>query len=122
MKITRIYSDEDGESHMEEIEVPFELADFAPPAPPLHISKFMPANKYGFIKASKGWIGDWHPAPKRQLMIYISGEVEGEVSDGTKARMGPGSICLVEDTTGKGHKSRIMGDSDALIMVVQLED
>jgi hypothetical protein len=122
MKINRIYSDEDGESHMEEIEVSFELADFAPPAPPLHISKFMPANRYGFIKISKGWVGDWHPAPKRQLMVYISGEVEGEVSDGTTRRMRPGSVCLLEDTTGKGHNSRVVGNSDVILAVVQLED
>jgi len=35
---------------------------------------------------------------------------------------GPGSITLVEDTTGKGHTSRVVGDQDVFGVVIQLED
>lgn len=35
---TRIYSDAGGESHFENVTIPFNLADFAPPAPPISVS------------------------------------------------------------------------------------
>jgi hypothetical protein len=37
-------------------------------------------------------------------------------------RLGAGDILLMEDTTGKGHATRIIGDEDALAAVVQLAD
>ncbi len=38
MTYSRIYADETGESHYEDIEVELTPRDFAPPAPPLHLS------------------------------------------------------------------------------------
>lgn len=122
MKYTRIYADEAGESHFEDVEIEFSSVDFAPPAPPLDVSKFNPATQYGFLKADTGWFGDWHPAPRRQIMLYLSGEIEAEVSDGEIRRFGPGSITLVEDTTGKGHRSRVVGETEAFGVVIQLQD
>jgi hypothetical protein len=36
----RLYSDEQGESHFEDIEIDLTLTDYAPPAPPLSLSSF----------------------------------------------------------------------------------
>jgi hypothetical protein len=44
------------------------------------------------------------------------------VSDGEVRQIGPGSIVLVEDRTGKGHISRVTGETDVLSAVVQLLD
>jgi len=49
---------------------------------------------------------DWHNPPRRELVIWLAGEVEFETSDGDIRRVGAGRIILVEDTTGKGHISR----------------
>lgn len=122
MKYTRVYTDKDGESHFEDVEVAFNSVDFAPPAPPLDLSSFTPATQFGFLRAPVGWFGDWHPAPCRQIMFYLAGEIEAETSDGEVRRFGPGSVTLVEDTSGKGHKSRVVGDTGVLGVVVQLED
>lgn len=122
MTYTRLYADSSGESHFEDIEIELQLVDFAPPAPPLNLSVFTPATQFGFLSAQSGWYGDWHPAPKRQMMFYLQGEVEAEVSDGEIRRVGPGSIILVEDTTGKGHRSRVVGEVEVIIVVVQLPD
>jgi hypothetical protein len=88
----------------------------------LNLSNFVPAKRYGFLSAPPGWAGDWHPAPKKQVLFYLAGEIEAETSDGEVRRFGPGSVTLVEDTTGKGHKSRVVGDNEVLAAVVQLED
>jgi hypothetical protein len=53
-------------------------------------------------------------------MFYLAGRVEAETSDAARRMMGPGTVVLVEDTTGKGHRSWVVGDEDVLIGVVQL--
>lgn len=122
MKYTRVYSDSKGESHFEDVDIEFKITDFAPPAPPLEISEFTEATRYGFIRAPVGWYGDWHPAPRRQMMFYLAGEIEAEVSDGEIRKFKAGDVTLVEDISGKGHKSRVVGKSEVFGVVVQLED
>jgi len=120
VKYTRLYSDENGESRFEDLEVRFQPVDFAPPAPPLDISEFGSAEDCFILKGPTDWDGGWHPAPFRQLHFYLSGEVEAETSDGEIRRIGAGSVALIEDTSGKGHRSRVVGQSDVLIAVVRL--
>ena len=66
MRYTRVYADEQGESHFEDVEVDMNEAVFAPPAPPLKLSEFMESSRFTFVSADPGWYGDWHPAPARQ--------------------------------------------------------
>ena len=122
MKYTKIYSDEEGETHFKDIEIEFESVDFAPPAPPLMLSQFTPATRYALTLFPSGWSGDWHPTPRKQVFFILSGELEGRVSDGERRKVGPGSIIMVEDTKGKGHMSKVVGSVDVLAAVVQLED
>jgi hypothetical protein len=122
LKYTRVYADADGESHFEDVEVGMGETVFAPPAPPLKISKVIKSSKLVFLSAEPGWFGDWHPAPRRQFMLYLQGEIEAEVSDGEIRRFGPGSATLVEDKSGKGHRSRVVGDQEVLLAVVELEE
>jgi len=120
LKFVRLYADSTGESHFEDLEIEFKPVNYAPPAPSLNISEFTPATHYGFLSAPPGWYGDWHPTPKRQLFLYLAGEVEAKASDGEVRIFGPGSIILAEDTTGKGHTSRVIGSIDALMAVIPL--
>jgi hypothetical protein len=122
MRLVRVYGDAQGETHFEEVEVPLAAVDFAPPAPPVSLSALAPASRYGFMGAPPGWDGDWHPVPGRLLTVYLAGEVEVEVSDGAARRFRPGDVTLTEDTTGKGHRSRVVGSTDALLAIVQLPD
>ncbi|MEW6614323.1 MAG: cupin domain-containing protein [Thermodesulfobacteriota bacterium] len=122
MKYTRIYADSSGESHFEDVEVEIKEVNFAPPAPPVNLSSFNPASQYCFLESPAGWYGDWHPTPQRQLFFFLSGEIEIEVSDGEIRQFGPGSITFQEDTVGKGHASRVLGDNIARMVAVQLPD
>ena len=54
MKVTRLFADEEGETHFEDAEVDLESVDYAPPAPPLNLSAFEPAIQYGICVASPG--------------------------------------------------------------------
>ncbi|MHA1577591.1 MAG: hypothetical protein ACTSU3_09545 [Candidatus Thorarchaeota archaeon] len=122
MKYTRIYTDDDGETHFEDVEIELSPVDFAPPAPALNLSAFTEAKRFCYGNVSPGWFGDWHPTPKRQVFVYLSGQIEATVSDGEVRVFGPGSVTLLDDTTGKGHTSRVVGDQEVLGLFVQLED
>jgi len=122
MEYTRIFADEEGETHFEDVEVELGLVDFAPPAPPLNLSKLYPATQYAFCVFPSGWHGDWHPTQQRQIFFLLSGEVEATVSDGEARRFGPGNAALLEDTSGKGHVTRVIGPTDAVTAVVQLPE
>ena len=121
-KYVRLYSDADGESHFEDLEVELSAVEFAPTAPPLNLSAFMSASQAAFFGAPAGWRGDWHFSSARNLFVVLSGEWEVDASDGAVRRFGPNSVLLVEDTTGKGHCSRVVGETDSLSVVVQLKD
>ncbi len=122
MKYSRIYADPAGESHFEDVEVELAQVNFAPPAPPLDLSSFSPASQYVFCSLPAGWWGDWHHVPQRQIFFGLSGDVEVEVSDGEVQHFGPRSVFLLEDTTGKGHVSRVMSKTEVLVAIVQLPD
>ncbi len=122
IKYVRVYADSMGESHFEDLTIDLNEIDFAPPAPPIFTSDLNPSSSYGFASVLPGWESEWHPAPKRQFMIYLSGTIEAEVSDGEIRQFGPGSITLVEDTTGIGHKSRVIGSEKVVTVVIQLEE
>lgn len=122
MKYTRYYADETGASRTEDIDVEFQPLDFAPPAPPLHLSSIVPASGFAFVRFPAGWVGDWHPTPRRQIFVFLAGELEGETSDGARRRYVSGTAALLEDTTGTGHRSWVVGNTDVLAAVVQLPD
>ena len=101
MRITRIYSGDDGESHFEDIEVP--LTDFGDVG---RLSELAPATGILFREVSGDYHYDFHNAPRRQYVINLDAAVEIEVGDGTVRRLEPGEVLLAEDTTGHGHISR----------------
>ena len=122
MKYTRIFADEEGETHFEDVEIELAFDQYAPPAPPFMISELRPATHYGFSQFPSGWLGEWHPTPRKQFYLILSGEVECTVSDGERRVFGSGSIALLEDTSGKGHVTRIVGSMDAVTAMVVLDD
>ena len=124
MKVTYtcLYADSGGESHFKDVEVEFQETDFAPPATPVQASPFIPATECGFVTVPPGWYGDWHPAPQRQFMIHLAGQIETRVSDGEVRTFGSGDILLIEDTFGTGHISQVVGSAGALNAVVRLSD
>jgi mannose-6-phosphate isomerase-like protein (cupin superfamily) len=122
MRYLRLFVDDAGETHLEDVAVPLSSVEFAPPAPPLDLSAYHAADRYAFCRFPAGWHGDWHPTPRRQVFFLLAGEMEVEVSDGEVRHIGPGTIVLVEDTHGRGHVSRVVGPQDVLSAVVQLPD
>ena len=119
LECVRLFADSDGESHFAPLDIELTSADFAPPAPPLEVSEIVEA-RHGFLRAAPGWFGDWHPTPARQWMCLLSGVLEVSVSDGETRRIAPGAIVLLEDTTGRGHATRVVSEEAAVLIFAQL--
>jgi hypothetical protein len=122
-RYTRLYEDSSGESHFEDWEVELSPLDFAPPAAPLFVAKFLPTGESLWVGAGRDWHGETpHPSPRRQIFCTVQGEYEVTASDGTVRRFPPGSVLLLEDTEGKGHSTKIVSEGDTLVFAVTLED
>ena len=119
----RIYTDDSGESHLEDLDISLAPVDFAPPAEPLNIAQFLPATQSFWVGFPAGWTGeDPHSSPQRQIFIVLQGEIEATASDGAVRRFGSGGVILMEDTWGKGHSTRVIGNDEGLIFGVVLAD
>ena len=106
----RIFSDSDGCSHFETLNIDLKSNVYAPPAPALSTSSPESANNIVFLELPVGWFGDWHPTPVRQWLILMTGEFEFEAGDGERCRRKAGDVVMLDDTTGKGHRTRVISD------------
>src|SRR5437016_2616580 len=120
MRYTRLFSNEQGESHFDEVEIEFANTDYVEGAPPLKLSPSEKAVEYSFMDAPAGWTSDWHPSSARNLFVVLSDGWEVTASDGETRRFNTGEVLLVEDTTGKGHRSRVTSNDNSLALMVQL--
>jgi len=111
----RLYTGADGQTHVEEIPVNFGANGTEP-------FKLKTANGIEIRRAAPGRVVDWHPAPRRQYVITLSGRGEVELEDGTKIPLGPGSIDLAEDLTGKGHITRVIGNEPRITIAIPVAE
>jgi quercetin dioxygenase-like cupin family protein len=103
MKIVRLFTGADNESHFEEIEVELNFQGR------MERSNLEPAHGIMFRRAPANHLSDFHTAPRRQYVITLAGQVEIETGNGAIRRFGPGDVMLAEDTTGRGHITRVVG-------------
>ena len=99
--ITRIYSDTAGDSHFEDLTIPLKGNGSIG-----FLSDEEPVKGIIFREVEAGYDYDFHNAPQRQYIILLDGGVEIETSLGEKRSFATGHILLVEDVTGKGHKTK----------------
>lgn len=114
----RIFSDEDGCSHFEIKTIDLEAKKYAPPAPSLNISTLEPADNCVFLELPTGWYGDWHPTPVRQWLIFMTGQCEFEAGDGKKVTRKAGDVVMLDDLTGNGHQTKVLGDQSVRIAAI----
>ena len=122
MKCLRVYADEKGESHFSEMEIAMPGSSQLVPGYTIQMSAPVPAANILFLTFPAGVSNDWHPAPARQFVISLDRTFEIETSDGQRRQVQPSSVILVEDTWGKGHKTRSLGDSAGTLIFVSLAE
>jgi len=112
--ITRFFTGPDGLTHAEEIDVKF--------APGGGVYNLLANSGAQIRRTSPGRVNDYHTASRRQYVITLSGHAELVLSGGETIQVGPGSIELAEDLTGKGHITRTVGPEDRVAILIPVSE
>ena len=112
MKVKRVFTGDDGESHFEDVTAE-EMATI--------VNQVGTGDITLVLRPSPSDSG-YHNAPRRQYVVSLSGTAEIECADGTKWQMDPGDILVAEDVDGQGHISRRLGDTQRATLIVPLAD
>lgn len=126
----RLYTDRHGVSRQARVAMTeFELKSMQPPADPQWQGKKTSGAMTLLVTVQPvGWIGTWHENPKPQWIVPLSGRWFVESMDGQRVEMGPGEFSFggdqkcVERDGRLGHRSGTVGDTPAVLMVIQLDD
>ncbi len=108
----RMFTGADGKSSWEEIDLD-KATDWM---------EGLDVSRIRFGIRAPGEYQDWHPAPRRQFVFIVSGQLEIGFEDGSKKIFGPGDARLVEDTTGKGHTTLAYGGVPCVTATVPLKE
>jgi hypothetical protein len=67
-------------------------------------------------------VQDWHPAPQRQFVIVLSGQLQITYPDGSQKVFGAGEARLMDNTTGRGHQTIAIGGEPCITATIGLTD
>ena len=101
MEIVHLYTGDDGRSHFADVELVMKVS-----VGDSMFEQFAGVQGMGLRDVPEGFSNDFHTAPRRQLVVNLSGSGEIRCGDGSVRIMGPGDVFLCDDTTGEGHHSR----------------
>ncbi|MGH9686604.1 MAG: cupin domain-containing protein [Candidatus Acidiferrales bacterium] len=108
-----LYTGPDGQAYVKEINVA---------AGPHGVVDLLPVAGEEVHRTPAGFSIGWHVERRRQYLITLSGRGEIDIAGGKKIILTPGSILLVENTTGKGHMTRTLGDQPWVSLWMPLKD
>ena len=108
IKAYKLYTGEDGHSHVETGSIEENL---------LH-----PVGSIRFEETAQHSVYNWHTAPVHQYVITITGTVEFTTYTGETFILHPGEILIALDTTGSGHKWRLINDAPWKRVYVTIRD
>jgi quercetin dioxygenase-like cupin family protein len=111
MKFPRIYTDEQGETHIGVLDVPEHAARVGPPPNPMgQMTETEAVSTFAVFSAPAGTEVPAHNAPQPYICIVLAGEGEVQASDGSVLRLRTGEVLYCDDITGKGHVTRSVSD------------
>jgi quercetin dioxygenase-like cupin family protein len=96
IRCIHLFTGADGRSHVKETTIPLDVVQAA--------------TAVHFAETAAGSALDWHTAPHVQYVITLSGTLEFTTRDGETFVLHPGDVLLAADTTGSGHRWRLIDD------------
>ena len=105
-RCVRLFTGADGRSHVTEV--------------PLPIGAVQQARAAHFEVSPPRSALDWHDAPCVQYVVTLAGELEFTTRDGETFFLAPGDVLLAEDTSGSGHKWRLVNEEPWRRLYVEL--
>jgi hypothetical protein len=107
---TKIVDAADGSSAFEDAELTLGEQPMGDEAPPMLVGALGAGQGAAFCQFA-AFHDEPHPAAESQWVVVLRGVIEVEVGDGTARRFGPGDLVLATDTNGRGHITRVVGDT-----------
>lgn len=101
MKMTRLYSGDDGQSHFEDVEMDMSNTEVGRLGTPFNVRNLT----FGVVSVENV---PWHNMEEPAYIVVLEGEMELEVGDGTRRKFKAGDVILAEDMTGQGHITHSM--------------
>ncbi len=117
LPVTVLFSGQDNLTHFRD--EPWILKDFEIGANAKQ-TEFKEADSIGVLRLEVGSFFDWHPAPRKQFVLVISGRIEIKAGDGENRIFEPGKILIAADDLGRGHQTKPLGDQAAVIICVAI--
>lgn len=121
MRYTHLYVDDNGDSRFGDSALPMNEDESVPGVIELFTGDQAVAG-LRFLQLPPGWYQDQRPASNRRWLLVLTGVLDVEASDGEVRRFGPGSVLLVEDTNGKGHRGRVIGGPAEIVIAPLVEE
>ncbi|MEL6676273.1 MAG: hypothetical protein AAFR61_28965 [Bacteroidota bacterium] len=111
MEITRIFTDNQGDSHFEEIPVLMEdqteIGYFSRPERKVSQMYFQNALPHHY------W--EFHSVEDKIQLVLIKGKLEFITSDGIRKTFRSGDVILLDDHSGKGHSLRSFEETTTVL-------
>ena len=127
LSYVRLYTDASGMSHFADehlvlTPIPAAAGGAAGPEDLLSMHRLGDLKGVMFAQLKAGASEDWHVAPRRQFMVCLRGLVEITASDGEKRSMKPGQFMLLEDLSGRGHRTHAAGAEDHVALALPVPE
>lgn len=103
IRLVRLFTGPDGQSHFSDGAVAWTSSGAVNA-----ISAKEAVAAISFEETAAGGSLDWHNAPCRQYVITLAGTLRFETRLGGTFTLAPGDVLLAEDTTGGGHRWRLV--------------
>lgn len=114
--VTRVVADAEGVTRFEDGYI--ELAESGPIG---LLSDPIVTDRVIFRSTAAGYDYDWHPAPRKQFILMMSGAIEIETGDGSIRQFVQGDTLLLEDTRPPGHRTRNVGSVPRYSVFIQTD-
>lgn len=115
-------TDPSGATRFEDRDVYLEPAVYVPNIPLVDIAEGVPVTSLVVSRCDANYVSDWHPAPRRQFVLILSGGLDVTSSERESRRFDAGNMFLVEDVVGQGHQTKSVGDDPCFFVTVACAD
>ena len=116
-----VYADSAGVSHLIDVALPA-LAQVVDERGKTHFRGAAGATVIGFVAGTGKVFKDWHVATMPGLSITLSGRWEIEAGSGERRMLEAGSVLLMLDTRGQGHRSRCDEESGSTVIGIGIDE
>lgn len=106
IRCIHLWTGDDGQSRFEETTLPLDAVQTA------HAVRFAETPAHSAL--------DWHTAPCEQYVITLSGTLEFTTREVERFVLQPGDVLWAADTTGGGHRWRLIDDQPWRRVYVEL--